>query len=485
MASDAVPTLKVQLSASLTTVRPSDAPDDDCDLADLAGFHLGYSKDDHHADEHHKHHDVVAPPRSPLPGVRARAVGAALVAFSSLSFATASLGVREASLAGFSVGANTFYIGLVRFVGAELVVLLRSDWRASVFCRGQSSAFVLLVVMRQAVGCVSLVCTYAALARMPMGEATALLFTAPVWTTALAYCALGEAITRANVAGALVSCVGVGMVALGSTGEAITEAGRSSRALGTVMALIAAATLAALIVATRAIGARQPALVLTGWYGAALVLTGALLISATGVPELAPAGGASVRTWVLLLCSGVSSLLGNMALTVGLRSLEAGAANVLGTLEIVFAFGFQITVLGSKTTALSLAGAAVIIGAALGVSLQAQLGALLACRRGPDWLHFSAGERPPDFARSASSLRLPHGALGAWSFAAPVSPTGSVLPRGARHSREGVTHTLEHLTPHGHDHGAEAPKQPAHSQLGSSGSEGGLEMVRGQPKRGV
>jgi drug/metabolite transporter (DMT)-like permease len=310
-----------------------------------------------------------------------RSIGAALVTASSIGFAASSIIVRAASDSGLSTFAITFYVGCVRFILCALVVLARGEVSARALCAGQGYDFVLLCIFRQALGALSIVGAFGAFARIPIGNATVLLFTSPVWTIAMARVCLGEAVTRTGQLSAVFVILGVALVARASAsvdeaakatqnaaaplvGEA---AGTAAGLVGTACALVASVSDAMFIVATRAIDNRQDSVTLTMWMGFSIVATMAPICAVSGV-ELTPANVSST-TIIALVASGFISLLSNVWLNMGLEKLEAAPANVLGALQVPIAYLLQLTLMRQPATLSAGLGALIIVVCALLVTL--------------------------------------------------------------------------------------------------------------------
>lgn len=306
-----------------------------------------------------------------------RTLGAALVVLSAFGFAMSSIIVRLSADAGLGTLVITFYVGLVRFSVCALFVLARGDVQRRVLCGGQPRDFVALCVFRQASGASSILCAFGAFAKIPIGNATVLMFTSPVWTTALAFFCLGEPVTRTGQIAAVFVCVGVALVARASaSGEGESGAadllpgaavGASVALVGTILSLCASLCDAAFLVATRAIGPRQDPVTLTMWMGFFIVATTGPLCVATSVP-LVPES-LSRSALLLLFAGGNVSLLGNVFLNMGLEQLEAAPVNVLGALQVPIAYVFQVAVMQQPASSSAAFGALVIVVCALLVTL--------------------------------------------------------------------------------------------------------------------
>jgi drug/metabolite transporter (DMT)-like permease len=68
--------------------------------------------------------------------------------------------------------------------------------------------------------------------------------------------------------------------------------------------------------------------------------------------------------WIFLLCFSCASALGSWLLIAGLKQVEAGAAGILGLMEIVFAVIFGIMIFRESLTPMIVAGIGAIMAAA-------------------------------------------------------------------------------------------------------------------------
>jgi drug/metabolite transporter (DMT)-like permease len=198
--------------------------------------------------------------------------GVPCVIGAAFSFSVHGASVKIATSSGFSLLQLSLLIGTIRLVCALVILPFQRRWWRNILCTGQSSSFVALVVFRNVIGCAALFLIYNALSRLPLGEGTSLVFTAPIWVTVLAYVCLGEPITRYNVLAALLAVGGVSLIAsgqngadaataaevasdligLGETGVPLDESpAHSERQLGIACALLGAVALSLVMVTTR------------------------------------------------------------------------------------------------------------------------------------------------------------------------------------------------------------------------------------------
>lgn len=301
-------------------------------------------------------------------GQTASAKGVSLAVISAVLFAVHGLIVRRSTENGFSTLQLSFWVGVVRWALSAIVVPWSPRLRDGALCAGHGWGLRGLVVLRQVVGSAALFSIYCAFARLPIGDATALVYTAPIFTTVLAHMWLGESITKVKLIAALLAFLGVSVIAHGTATTGEDARSRRESFLGTVFALTGALLLAGVMVVTRKIGKRVPAVVSIMYYGVFLTAL-SLGVSICLSSPLAPQAPVTARAWLEMLCGAVFSYYAQVLVTTSLQLCPASQVNVLGSLEIVFSFGLQVAFLHLVPGLGSLAGAATVLGCAVLVSL--------------------------------------------------------------------------------------------------------------------
>ena len=268
-----------------------------------------------------------------------------------------------ASVAGYSV------MGVcVKLVSGELptmeVVFVRSTfmmvvtgamvWRAGVSALGVARA---TLVVRAVVGAAALSLYYFSLGRLPLGDATTVFYTAPVWTALSAALFLGEPLRPVALGGAVLSLAGVVLVARPSFFGTLGGASLDPVGLAAVVAASVLSGLAYTLV-RRLRTTDHP-------------YTTVLYLSVVGTVGALPfaAGGTWVwpsnRAWMLLVGLGVGTQVAQITLTRGLYLLEAGRATAVSYVQVVVAFGWGVVLFGERPGALAVVGAVLIVVSAL------------------------------------------------------------------------------------------------------------------------
>lgn len=298
------------------------------------------------------------------PGWSSQTLGLACVVLSALLWSVHGLLVTVSSRSGFTVLQLSFYVGVTRLLIALVCVPLRREWRQAAVCTGFNRSLLQLVAFREVAACCSLVAVYKAYALMPLGQATSLICTTPIWTAIMGHVWLGEAVTTFKAAAVLFAVVGVVLVAGDETGEGAGKAMSFERGAG--FAVLGALLLALVTASTRKIGHRVPAMVLIGVYGLMLAAGCAAASLANGTP-LRPGEGIGGGVWVLMLASTVVAFFAQILVTLALQRVEAARVNVVAMIEIAFSFGWQASVLGRELRAVSLLGAFLVFASAAAV----------------------------------------------------------------------------------------------------------------------
>jgi drug/metabolite transporter (DMT)-like permease len=215
-----------------------------------------------------------------------------------------------------------------------------------------------LLIFRGIVGFLALSCFYHSIVHLPLADATVIQYMNPVFAGLMAGPLLGERLRRREVLSVAVSLVGVLLVMRPSFlfGHA---AALDPVTVG--IGLFGAACSATAYVTVRKLGATEHPSVIVFYF--------ALVSVFAAVPTALP--GAVWPTpgeWLVLVGVGVSTQLGQMSITHGLRLERAGRATATGYLQIVFAALWGILFFAELPDWGTFLGAALIIGSTLALA---------------------------------------------------------------------------------------------------------------------
>lgn len=162
----------------------------------------------------------------------------------------------------------------------------------------------------------------------------------------------GEKFTKDKLLSAVLGIIGLGLIFI-----------PSNNASHVALLALAAATLSGLATAANAVitkkipyNATQTTVVL--WVTSVIANTIMVFV----ISEATPSTGVHVE-YLYLLLFAIASVISTWALVKGIKLIEAGAAGVLGLLEIVFGLAFGMILFHERPGALALVGAVVIIAA--------------------------------------------------------------------------------------------------------------------------
>jgi drug/metabolite transporter (DMT)-like permease len=201
---------------------------------------------------------------------------------------------------------------------------------------------------------------FAALARMDASLLSMLLYTFPAMVTAAAIALGRETASRRRTGALLVSSGGLALVLLGAGSGTFDW-------LGAALALGAALTYTAYILVSDRVGGDIEALPLS-----ALITTGAAItFGVAGATTGSLDTGFASEGWVWLAAIALVSTVTPITLFfAGLRRVGPSTAAILSTLEPPTTVALAFIVFGESLTGLQLAGAALVLGAAVSLNLR-------------------------------------------------------------------------------------------------------------------
>jgi len=283
--------------------------------------------------------------RSPAisPGVRAMAIGAFWFSIMGLLVKTVGRGMAS--------------MEIVLFRG--VITLGLSLWwlrRAGISPWGTQRR---LLVVRGTLGSIALMCFFFSLVHLPLGEATLIQYTNPVFATIMAAIFLKEELRAAEIVSLVASLIGVIFIAqpaalFGATGEEVQP-------LYIAIALTGAFCSGTAYALVRKLRTTEHPLVVV-FYPPLIT-----------IPLTLPFAAADWRwpnawQWALLLGVGLTTQLAQVSMTRGLQLERTARATTTGYLQVVFSVILGALVFDEMPDAWTLAGAVTIIGSTLAVS---------------------------------------------------------------------------------------------------------------------
>ena len=215
------------------------------------------------------------------------------------------------------------------------------------------------LVARGLFGGTAVVCYFSAMQRIPVGEATLLNYTQPVFTMLGAWLLLAERPPRRALFALPLTLVGVTLIVGLKPSDLRTH--DLGPALGLLSAILSGVAVTSIRAARREVPAGPPPetvwSVFFSFTGLGLVVT---------LPAVLPPLGGWIaptpREWALLLGVGVSSVLAQLLLSEALQHVRVGAAGVITQLTSVLTIGAGAVLLGDKLSPSFLSGALLTLG---------------------------------------------------------------------------------------------------------------------------
>jgi drug/metabolite transporter (DMT)-like permease len=228
-----------------------------------------------------------------------------------------------------------------------LVFMLPWLWRAGV--AGLRTERLWLYGWRSAIGLVSMMASFLALAMLPFAQAITLSFTTPLFATVGAALVLGEVVRRRRWTAAIVGFIGVVIV---------LHPGAAGLNLGVALALASALINAGTTLIVRNLARTEPA---------SAIVTYMVLISTplALVPALFVWQWPSPHLWFWLVATGALGSLGHSCFSRALVLSEASAVMPYDYTRLVFAAVIGYFAFNELPTVWTFVGAAVIVTSAL------------------------------------------------------------------------------------------------------------------------
>jgi drug/metabolite transporter (DMT)-like permease len=212
-----------------------------------------------------------------------------------------------------------------------------------------------LLVLRGIFGSAALSCFIFSLTHLPLGEATLIQYTNPVFAIILAALWYHERIGRGELLALAGSLLGVILISrpaalFGGVSSAINP-------LWAGIALLGAAFSGAAYATIRRLGGSE--------HTAVVVFYLPLLQVPTALPFIAIQWRSpTLIEWTLLVGAGMATQLAQTYMTRGLQAERTARATTAGYLQVVFAATWAVLFFGERISLWTIAGAAVIIGGA-------------------------------------------------------------------------------------------------------------------------
>ncbi len=224
------------------------------------------------------------------------------------------------------------------------------------------------LLVRGILGAIGINCFYYSLVHLPLGEATLIQYTNPIFATILAALWVGERVRLGEVLCLATALTGVLLITRPTFLFGVQHGQLPSSSVA--IALVGAVCTGAAYATVRKIGSGEHAAVVV-FYLPLVTLPMAIPLAYTN--WLTP----TWSEWLLLFGVGASTQLAQTFITRGLQAESAVRATTVGYLQIVFAGMWGALLLAERPSAWTLSGATIIVASALTLALgraRAELG---------------------------------------------------------------------------------------------------------------
>ncbi len=205
------------------------------------------------------------------------------------------------------------------------------------------------LMLRGAFGGAAVLCYFLAIEHLPVGMATLLNYTAPVFTALWAALFLAEPVGRAALGALGITTVGVGLVIYGAAPPGTLGFG-TWQLVGIGSAILSGAAVATIREVRKTDGSWEI-------FGA-FCLVGALI---TGVPTARNWVAPDTREWGLAIAVGTLSVVAQLLMTYSLRYMRAAVAGIVMQLTPVASLLFGYLLFDERTAGVALGGAAITL----------------------------------------------------------------------------------------------------------------------------
>jgi len=257
---------------------------------------------------------------------------------SGLSFSTMGALLKLASMDGMNAPELVFYRSVFSLPVVLFWVLKTENLAALKPNRP------LAHVWRSALGLTSMGLTFQALIMLPLADATAINFTAPIFATVLSFLILREDVRIHRRAAVVVGFIGVLIVA--------RPGGSSLPAVGVMIALIAALGQAGVTTTLRQIQRSENISAIVFWFAVAGILVGGLLMPVFGHAH-------PVQAFAFVAAGGLAGGIGQLLMTNSLRA-PVSVVSPFDYLQIVGATIYGWLLFSDVPSAHTITGAALI-----------------------------------------------------------------------------------------------------------------------------
>ncbi|MFV3131992.1 DMT family transporter [Niveispirillum sp. KHB5.9] len=216
---------------------------------------------------------------------------------------------------------------------------------------------------RSAIGVISMLCGFTAITLLPLANASALAFTAPLWTTLLGVLVLGEKVRWRRTLALIIGFSGVLVILRpdASLVEGILAGG--PQAVGSLLGLCSSFLAACAMISVRRLSSTEPSTTIVFYFMASGMVVSAILMSREFVMPTA-------HDAMLMVLLGVIGGLAQILLTTAYRSAPVAVVAPFDYTAMLWATGYGFVIWGEVPHPAVALGALIVIGSGVYITLR-------------------------------------------------------------------------------------------------------------------
>ena len=255
--------------------------------------------------------------------------------------------VKQLSISGIPTQQTILIRALISLVLCVLALrrLKLSPWGNNKF----------LLLLRGGTGVLALFCFFESIANLPLAAATVLRYTYPTFTALTAWIWLREPLGKNIMAAIMLGWLGITLVA---RPDWLSSGASSLTALPVAIAVFGACMAAVSFVTVRKASKADHKMVIILYFQAISILFMLPFVISEGVWP-------GPTQWLLLLCVGGLTQLGQIWLTEGLGSIPAARATAINYVQVLFSAIWAYLLLGEQLNSGMILGGILVLGATL------------------------------------------------------------------------------------------------------------------------
>ncbi|KAI1290291.1 Solute carrier family 35 member G1 [Halotydeus destructor] len=283
--------------------------------------------------------------------------GLLMAIFSATIFATASFMVKLAP------GVPSVEVVVTRSIIQFACVSPYILYKGMSFKGGAGEASPLFI--RGVLGFLAFSLAYSAFHLLPLGDASTIIFSAPVYVSIFACLMLGEACGAFHALVIVFTLSGVLLISKPTFIFGIYEskAADTFRVEGIIVSFLASLSQALSFIYMRRLQ-KTPAVVVIAWLSGVSIVMGVITLAGLKVlidEDVKWPTEFSQTEWLCLIVNGLCGVFGQLCLTIACKIEEAGFVSLARTFDIVMAFIYQVSFLGEAIHWTSLLGATIVM----------------------------------------------------------------------------------------------------------------------------